>query len=268
MSETATLFNEATEVSESTALQAVPADDSRGHVMSIIESCATNPDFDVRKMRALLAMKRELDAEEREYAYTLAMRNAQDEMRPVVREKMNNHTKAKYATLEQVHEACKPIWLKHGFSLSSHSDVSPIPGYYRVITVCSHVGKHKTTHFLDAPPDDAGPKGEKNKTPIQALGSTVSYVRRYLDLMIFDITLIGEDRDGNRTPNGSGGGPVVTDAQALQIEALVADHDLKEDMTRLFKWLKVVTYTEIPADKHDEVLAALNRKINDRRKGR
>lgn len=234
----------------------VPQNDG-AQLMSIIERAATDPAFDVEKMRAMLDMKVQWDAMQAEQAYNDAMRACQEEMRPVVRDRQNDHTKAKYATLENIHGVAKPFWLKWGFSLSSHSDVSPIPGHYRVVTTCRHVGGHKTTHFLDAPPDDAGPKGEKNKTPIQALGSTVSYVRRYLDLMIFDITLIGEDRDGNRAVSNEKIG--VEHVMALQ--AFIDEHNL--DPMPFLKFRGVESLADILLADYEDSMMRLRNKARE-----
>lgn len=234
-----------------TALQTVPATGFDG----ILERCVTDPAFDVEKLRAMLDMKREIDAATAEQLYSEAMRACQEEMRPVVRDKKGE--RGKYASLEQLHETVKPYWLKHGFSLSSHSDVSPMANHYRVITTCRHTGGHKTTHFLDAPPDDAGPKGEKNKTPIQALGSTVSYVRRYLDLMIFDITLVGEDRDGNRHVDTS----KVSNEQCLTMQAFIDENEL--DPIPFLKFKEVEKLGDILASDFEDCMRRLRKKAKE-----
>jgi hypothetical protein len=43
-----------------------------------------------------------------------------------------------------------------------------------------------------------GPKGNQNKTATHGFGSTMSYGRRYLICLIFNITLTNEDQDGNQ----------------------------------------------------------------------
>ena len=58
-------------------------------------------------------------------------------------------------------------------------------------------------HF-DLALDGVGLKGNPNKTAVQASGSTISYGRRYLKLMVFDVVLTNEDNDGNapeKTPD-------------------------------------------------------------------
>jgi hypothetical protein len=246
------LFTEESDVSETTALATVPAEDSRSQVMSIIEHCATNPEFSVEKMRALLDMKRELDAQQAEQAYNVAMRRAQERMKPVVRDKLNKGNNSKYAPLETIHECCKLIWLEEGFSLSSHNAPSPKEGWYGVVTTCRHIGGHKTEHFLDGPPDDAGLRDGKNKTPIQGLGSTISYLRRYLALEIFDITLIGEDRDGQR------GIERITEKQSLEIQDYINVNNLPAP--GFLRAFGIESVDDLPAHEHAEAWRRLRAK--------
>jgi hypothetical protein len=240
-----------------TSLATVPPTNDGAQLMSMVERFASDPNFDVQKLRAMLDMKLQMEDRAAEQEYNVAMKACQEELRPVVRDRLNTHTRAKYATLEKIHAECKEIWLRHGFSLSSHSDVSPLAGHYRVVTTCRHEGGHKTTHFLDAPPDDAGPKGEKNKTPIQALGSTVSYVRRYLDLMIFDITLVGEDIDGNRPVSRA----KISDQQCMEMQAFMDEHNLNPQP--FLKWKGVAALGDIPAVDFDDCMRRLRNKAKE-----
>jgi hypothetical protein len=65
-------------------------------------------------------------------------------------------------------------------------------------------------YHLDGALDDAGKDGTKNKTGIQAMGSTVSYLRRYLVCMIFNVST-DDDNDGN----GGGGAGNRMDEKTL-----------------------------------------------------
>jgi hypothetical protein len=44
--------------------------------------------------------------------------------------------------------------------------------------------------------DTKGPRGTPNKTATQGFGSTMSYGRRYLKALMFDLVIAGEDDDG------------------------------------------------------------------------
>src|SRR5437868_10847937 len=51
---------------------------------------------------------------------------------------------------------------------------------------------HFEDSFMPAPPDTSG-----GKSTVQGVGSTNSYLRRYIACNIFNIVVVGEDDDGN-----------------------------------------------------------------------
>jgi hypothetical protein len=185
-------------------------------------------------------------------AYAAAMTAAQGEMRPVVRGRTNQQQNSKYAPLEDIHDAIKPIWLKHGFTLSYGSDASPYPEHYRVTCTCLHEAGHWTSHVLDGPGDEKGIKGNPNKTPIQALTSTVTYLRRSLAVMIFDVTLVGTDHDGQRAV------PVITEEQAVQIKEWIESKNVNP--VRFLEWAGVKELSMLPASKYQQAIDFLKRK--------
>ena len=67
---------------------------------------------------------------------------------------------------------------------------------------------HYEDSFMPAPPDTTG-----GKSDVQAVGSTNSFLRRYVLCNIFNIVVIGDDDDGN-------GGP-VDDAKIKSILELI-----------------------------------------------
>ena len=60
-----------------------------------------------------------------------------------------------------------------------------------------HEAGHTKRYHVDLPIDSTGIKGSVNKTGVHANGSTYSYARRYLTMMIFNVVLTNEDNDGN-----------------------------------------------------------------------
>lgn len=166
-------------------------------MMSMIERAARDPQVDIDKLERLFALQERMLAQNRKTAYNSAMAAVQAKIKPVWRDAINKQTGSPYATLEAISDAITPIVTSEGFSLSYDTAECPTPGYIRIVCDVMHSAGHteKNKHF-DLPLDDAGLKGNTNKTPIQASGSTISYGRRYLKCMIFDITLTNEDNDG------------------------------------------------------------------------
>lgn len=190
--------------------QSVPAVQEPESLLTLISKAARDPTVDVAKMQALLDMRATLIKQEAEVDYNCAMRDAQSEMSSVVRDAQNTHTNSRYARLETIDAAIRPVYTKHGFSLSFNTvpGAEPEPPAHAasktakttelVHLVCTvrHVKGHSTKHELSGALDMSGAKGTANKTSIQGLGSSVTYLRRYLTLMIFNLTLRDEDDDG------------------------------------------------------------------------
>jgi hypothetical protein len=166
-------------------------------LISVIEKAAYNPDVDIDKMERLLAMQERIIDRQAEQAFNEAMVRAQAEMPTIEADSDNPQTKSKYAKFEKINQAIKPIYTKEGFSLSFGTADSSIPNYIRVMCDVSHVGGHHKAFYIDLPPDVEGIKGNVNKTPVHGIASAHSYSKRYLEIMIFNVTIGGEDDDGN-----------------------------------------------------------------------
>lgn len=175
--------------------QAVATTSDNG-LLNFIERASRDPEFDVAKFGELLRMQRDVLHEQAQREFNRAMADAQTEMMPVVRDASNTHTGSKYAKLETIDREMRPIYTRHGFSVRFGSAPSPREGWLRIVCTVSHAGGYSETNHLDAPPDMAGSGGRTNKTPIQAVGSSVTYLRRYLLAMVFNIVLADEDDDG------------------------------------------------------------------------
>lgn len=166
-------------------------------LMTAVARAAADPSVDVEKMERLFAMHERMSAKQAEMSYAEAMRAAQAAMPGIYRGKENKQTKSWYADLEAITKAIVPVYTQHGFALSFGQAECPLPDAIRVTCEVSHSGGHSKTFWYDSPIDDAGIAGSKNKTPTHARASANSYGRRYLTVMIFNLTLTGEDDDGN-----------------------------------------------------------------------
>jgi hypothetical protein len=226
--------------------------DLAGGILTVIARAASDPSVDVDKLARLLEMQERVLQREAERTYADAMEAAQAEMRPVVKNKANSETKSKYADLEAVSAAIDPIIYKHGFSLSFGTDNSELPGHYRVTCKVRHRGGHTDTAFADVPIDNIGPKGSKNKTDTHGFGSALSYGRRYLKLLIFDVAT--KDDDGNRAGNGT---PVNAE-QLAKLQTMI--DNVGADTIRFCRHMKVPDLKSLPARRFEEAMKALEAK--------
>jgi hypothetical protein len=164
-------------------------------MLEVVARAAANPKVNVDKMKALLDMQREIRDDMAQQAFFICMNECQGELPTVVRKAENTHTKSKYAKLEAIDRAVRPVYTKHGFSLSFDSEPSQDPN--RVIITClvAHAEGHSKLYRLAGDLDVAGAKGTANKNKMQGLGSSTSYLQRYLTCMIFNIVPKDHDDD-------------------------------------------------------------------------
>lgn len=166
-------------------------------VLSIIERAVANPDIDVSKMRELFELQKDFMNLKAKQAFADAMNKCQAEIEPVFRDAQNPSNRSKYAKYETVDAAIRPIYTKHGFSLSFGSAAPSEPGSVKVTCIVRHSLGHEQSYELESGVDDVGIKGERNKTRVQGTGSTTQYLRRYLTGMIFNVVYTNEDNDGH-----------------------------------------------------------------------
>ncbi len=221
----------------------VPEMTDSAALIHVIERAAINPDVDVEKMERLFAMHQLMVGRQAEQDFNEAMRAAQNEMPEVERDARNKSTDSSYSKLETVVKTITPVVTEHGFSLSFGTAESHIGGHYRVTCEVSHKGGHTRNYHADIPMDDVGPQGKKNKTAVHGFGSCMTYGRRYLTLLIFNIVLKDEDNDGNAVDE------FISAEQKEQlidlIKAAGGDPDNPESGKRFLKFMDVASVDEI-----------------------
>lgn len=181
---------------------------------------AADPRVDVAKMKELTTLRRQLRMEEAEETFNIALQAAQQEMRPIEADANNPSTHSKYATLYAVDKALRPIYSKHGFSLSFNTADCPLPNHTRVLCLVSR-GLYTRDYQYDVAIDAKGPKGNDVMNKTHAGGSALSYGKRYLMLMIFNVTIGDPGRRSDDDGNAAGGAPSITDAQTKELIKLL-----------------------------------------------
>lgn len=179
----------------------MPVGANANALLAAITAAASNPSIDVGKVERLWAMHQTVVKQQAEAAFNDAMARTQAEIEPVINNATNTHTKSTYAKLAAIDKAITPIHTKHGLSVSYDTETKNVEdpieqGMLRIVAIVSHSGGHSRKHHIDLPLDIAGAQGTTNKTKVQATGSTNAYGRRYLKLMIFNVSTM-DDNDGN-----------------------------------------------------------------------
>lgn len=223
------------------------------NLLSVIAQAALNPAVDVEKMRALLELKERIDENDAKKLFHAAMIAAQEDMRPVVRNCKSD--KGRYANLEAVERAIRPIYIKHGFVLSFNSK----PGRDGAITMsctCMHKGGYAKEYELSGDLDIAGPSGKPTKTGIQATGSTTAYLRRYLECLIFNVVLTDEDDDG------ASSGEFIGEGQVNHILDMLLALNMDGGKAKPFlDFMGVKSVEQIPVREYPRAVNALQAKL-------
>lgn len=210
-------------------------------LIAVISRVATDPNCDLDKMERLLNMQERVMAKQAEQAFNAAMAAMQAEI-PSIAERGTGHN-IKYATLEDIVDTVRPIMHRYGFALSFR--VTQAAPQITVTGVLMHKDGHREETSMTLAADTSG-----SKNAVQAIGSSVSYGKRYVLCAMLNIVTRGEDDNGYAaTPHTP-----VTDTQAKQLRNLY-DRMKPEDQDRVFTMFGDVT--ELDRGQFDKVHAAM-----------
>lgn len=237
---------------EPQAMQIAPVSETAA-ILNLIERVARDPSVDMDKLVRLLELRDKTESRIKEEAFDLAMTEAQGEMRPVARDSNNPQTRSRYASYFALDNALRPVYTKHGFSLSFNQGDAPLPEYVRVECRVSR-GGHSRNYHLDMPADGKGAKGGDVMTKTHATGSAVQYGMRYLLKMIFNIATGERDDDGN----AAGSGEKINEMQIGILRSLIVE--VAADIPKFCKYMKVERIEDISASRYDAAVKALEAK--------
>lgn len=217
----------------------------------------------VEQLGQLLDLQERWTRERRREAYHRDMCAAQAEMPTVFKDADNPHTRSKFARLENLIQAIKPVYTKYGFSLTFGTEPCAIPEHIRIVCKIMHRDGHHEVEAVDIPLDGAGAKGGKSSmNATQATGSTYTYGQRYLIRMIFNIAIADEDNDGNWRP------AFLSPDQIQQINTLLdkcREAGNPVDFDRFLAVFKIESLDRLPSNRFAEAVKLLNQKLNQKK---
>lgn len=200
-------------------------------VLNMIARAAADPAVDIGKLEALMAMQERVLNKQNAQLFAASMADAQAEMMPVVKDRTNTHIGNRYARLEAIDNAIRPIYANHGFSVRYRCD-NASPGTVKVVCILSHRAGHIEESSIEAPLDAAGSGGKTNKTGVQAVGSTITYLRRYALTMAFNVVMENDSDDDDG--EGSRRAPRQADTHARASGPDPKAVKWKDDVVALF----------------------------------
>jgi hypothetical protein len=222
-------------------------------VMQTIERIAMNPDADPAKLEKMLDMQERILDRNARMEYDAAMADLQAEM-PEVERLADGHN-SKYAKFEHILAAIKPHLKKHGFSITHRERIEDHAIY--VTGILSHRGGHREETTLPLPPDDSG-----KKNPVQAIGSSIEYGRRYTTNSLLGIATKDADVDGGQPEDPQKRGPeTITREQVKHLMALI--REAKTDPETVCKKVRVDVLHNIQVDRYQAVVNLLNNRIKE-----
>lgn len=217
-------------------------------MIDFIQRAACDASVDIDKLERLILMSEKMQAKSAEQAFNAAMAQMQCDIPTVSEGGLNTHTGNSYATLDDINYTLKPIMQRHGFAITFKVD--HVGAGVKVTGILMHSSGHRedTTMFL---PMDIG----KGRNDVQAVGSSVTYARRYVMCALLNITT-GDQRDDDGA--GAAPEPMVTPAQVKQIEALLAQcaDRTKSGFEKMYS-----TADQVPKANFDGVVAGLKNSI-------
>lgn len=228
-----------------------------GSLLAFIAAALRDPSFDIAKMEGLFALQERAMAKHAEMEYNRAMARLQAKLpRIEKRGKIAFGAGAKaqstpYVKFEHIFDAIAHLLKEEGFSF--RFGTAAIDKGILISATLSHVGGHSEKESMPLPFDTSG-----SKNSIQAVGSSLSYGKRYLVFAMLNLIAEGEDDDANAIT-------FIDERQMSNIIDLQAElgWDKKPTVQKKFlEFMKVEALGEILKKDYEKALLALKESLD------
>jgi hypothetical protein len=232
-------------------------------LLGIIAAAARDPAVDVAKMAKLLEMRERLMAQEAERVFTQAMNHLQRAVPPIYRSRrivVKGVLRSMYSALEDIDAVLRPLIIQEGFSLSYSTD-EPFaargsadlpqsqPKATKLTLTVKHRQGHKEAFSLVLPIDKS-----EYRSDVQNVASTLSFGRRILLCLAFNIITLDTDLDGNPP------GDFITLAQQATIFTLLRDCRINPKDKKLLAWTGADAVEHIHATEYKRIVDFLEKR--------
>lgn len=212
---------------------------------------AVDKGTDLSKLRELLEIQKDWEANEARKAYHKAMSDFKANPPTILKDKSVGYESKsggqkvgyKHATLANVTQKISAELSKHGLSASWRVSQN---GVIAVTTRIAHVQGHFEETTVSAPSDKSGSKND-----IQAIGSTITYLERYGLLALTGLATFDQDDDAVNAEK-------IDHKQLNQLLDMVADKGV--DIAKFCNYLKVDQLENLPKTKFEQAFEALKAK--------
>lgn len=157
--------------------------------LSMLDRMARDPSVDIERVERFTTLYERAIARSAKAAYDAALADMQPAL-PIIDKRGKSHN-GKFALWEDIAEGIVSVTREHGFSLTFR--VKPLEKAVEVTAVLAHRDGHREETSFPFPHDHSG-----SKNPIQAVGSSISYGKRYTASALLNIIAREEDDDGEK----------------------------------------------------------------------
>ena len=229
-----------------------------GPLMAVIQKVASDPNFDVEKLRELRAIQKEWDAEQAKKAYDDALARVQAVMPIVAKNKHTNFGEGNkevdywYADYGALVDAVKAALAAEGFSYD-HKIVQEIAGEGQRITVTCSLkrGGHSESVTMFAPPE-----GSPGMNIIQKIKSTTTYLKRATLEAVTGAATADDDDDGR----GFSQSALIGASEFAFLNAEIAEIGDALDLPKFLEYLGAESIEELHAADFGKAKTALEAK--------
>ncbi len=216
--------------------------------IAMMERLAMADNVDVSKIEKMMDLQERILDRNAKQAYMADFSQMQPKL-PAVERKGKAHN-TKYAKYEDIVDAVRPHLGQYGFGFSHK--VNQIDNKIEVVCTLTHKsGYSESTQFVAA----ADISGSKNA--VQAVGSTISYGKRYTLLALLGIATEEEDTNGN---------VFITPEQAQDINNRL--DKVGADKIAFCKMLKVNSFAEITIEGYKTAIEWVEKKEKAAKNGK
>jgi hypothetical protein len=194
-----------------------------------------------------------------------ALAKAQGKITPALKDKTNPFFKSSYADLSSVWNACRQQLSENGLSVMQTVGTSQTGGMMLVTTLGHSSGQWMRSEM---------PIILQKQDP-QALGSAITYYRRYSLAAIVGV-VADEDDDGNTATHDTSKGkpakvekmpfidPVISEAVAIALEKKFAHlPEYKEEVLKYLASKNINSFRELPVSLLEKVSIGVENKLRD-----
>ena len=214
---------------------------------------AIEKNLDLDKVEKAMALQERWEANEARKAYHDAMAGFKAEPPEIEKDRHVKFQTAK-GTTEYRHASLANVTAKINAALSVHGlsagwKVAQADKQITVTCTITHRLGHSESTSLSGSPDDSG-----SKNPIQAVGSTISYLERYTLLALTGLATHDMDDDSNGTTTTE----YITEEQSAGIKVMLSETG--SDTAAFLKFIGAESVDKILAAHYGKAIAALKAK--------